>query len=410
MYFQRYYAPSRPAFSSIGLPRLRDLYLIILLTFLCHSVASGARVALSLYAINLGASALSVGMILGIYGILPMLSAVAAGRLSDRVGARYPMLIGAAGIAVGAIFPFLWPSLPGLYAASVFIGSGFMLYSVAMQNVAGHIGKPEDRATHLSLMALGFSFSLMIGPMLAGLAIDVVGHRNTFLIFAALPLFPVLALAFGMLRLPQVSRERASGAEHHVLDLLKDRTLLRIFVTMGLLSVAWELYTFMIPVYGSHIGLAPTAIGLIMGSFSAAILVIRFILPVFAKRLDALQVITAALMYAAALYVLFPLATSAWALAALSFLLGLGLGIPQPLVLVLLHNCAPAGRVGEAIGVRQASIYATQAFMPMIFGAVGTALGLGPVFWAGALCFAAGGLYGRRPRSSEDRGRQDRRG
>jgi predicted MFS family arabinose efflux permease len=375
---------------------LRDLYLLLVLTFLCHSVASGARVALSLQAISLGASTLAVGVLLGIYGVLPMLSAVPAGRLSDRIGARIPMLIGSAGIVIGAIIPYLWPSLPGLYGGSLFVGSGFMLYNVAMQNIAGHIGKPEDRAKNLSLMALGFSFSIMVGPMLAGVSIDAIGYRNTFLLFALMPIFPVAAIASGLLRLPDVPPPGTTGTKPRVLDLLKDPMLLKIFVTSALLSVAWELYTFVIPIYGSAIGLSPTAIGLIMGSFSAAILVVRVFLPFFAKRLDALRVIAATLLYSAVLYVFFPLSTSAWLLAVLSFLLGLGLGIPQPLVVVLLHNSVPAGRAGEAIGIRQAIIYATQAFMPMLFGAAGTAFGLAFVFWASAVLFAGGSVYGRR--------------
>ena len=376
---------------------MRDLYLLILLTFLCHCTAAGARVAVSLHAISLGASTLTVGVLLGMYGFLPMLSAIAAGRLSDRIGARMPMLVGAAAIALGAFVPFLWPTLGALFVSSAVVGCGFMLYNVAMQNVAGHMGRPEDRATNLSIMALGFSFSIMVGPMLAGVSIDAIGHRNTFLVFALLPVFAVIALACGLLRLPHVERQRESRSLA-VTDLLTDAFLLRIWITTGLLSVAWELYTFVIPVYGSEVGLTPTAIGLIMGSFSAAILAVRVVLPLFAKRLNPLHAIATTLIYAAALFVLFPLSSSAWVLAVLSFLLGLGLGIPQPLVIVLLHNSAPAGRVGEAIGIRQAIIYATQAFMPVAFGAGASAFGLAAVFWASALVFAGGGLYGRRGR------------
>jgi predicted MFS family arabinose efflux permease len=377
---------------------LRDLYLLIAITVLCHSSAAGVRVALSLYALDLGATALSVGLIMGIYGVLPMFFSVAAGRLSDRIGAQRPMLYGSAAIAAGAAIPFVWPSMAALYAGSCLVGSGFMFYNIAMQNVAGHIGRPEDRATNLSLISLGFSFSTMIGPSLAGFSIDAAGHRNTFLVFALLPLLPVAVLALRKLAVPAAPRQRTQGAQAPVLDLLRDRTLLRIFITSGMLSISWELYTFVLPVYGSSVGLSPTAIGLVMASFSAAILAIRVALPFFIKRVGTLQVISATLVYSAALYALFPFSASAWVLAGLSFLLGLAMGIPQPLIILLLHNTVPPGRAGEAIGLRQSTIYASQAFMPMVFGAVGSAFGLGPVFWASALCFAAAGWYGR-PRS-----------
>jgi MprA protease rhombosortase-interaction domain-containing protein len=40
----------------------------------------------------------------------------------------------------------------------------------------------------------------------------------------------------------------------------------------------------------------------------------------------------------------------------------------------------------------------SQISMPLLFGALGTALGMVPVFWATALLLSAGGLYARRRR------------
>ena len=38
----------------------------------------------------------------------------------------------------------------------------------------------------------------------------------------------------------------------------------------------------------------------------------------------------------------------------------------------------------------------SQIAMPLLFGAVGTALGMVPVFWATALLLCAGSFYARR--------------
>jgi predicted acyltransferase len=101
---------------------------------------------------------------------------------------------------------------------------------------------------------------------------------------------------------------------------------------------------------------------------------------------------------AAAAFFLFPLLERASFLMAVAFLLGLGLGMSQPMVMSLLHNTAPAGRVGEAIGVRMSLVNMSQIAMPLLFGALGTALGMVPVFWATALLLSLGGLYARRRR------------
>jgi len=44
----------------------------------------------------------------------------------------------------------------------------------------------------------------------------------------------------------------------------------------------------------------------------------------------------------------------------------------QPMVMSLLHNTTPAGRVGEAIGVRMSLVNMSQIAMPLLFGALGT--------------------------------------
>src|SRR5258705_13221492 len=126
------------------------------------------RVSVSLYAILLQATPFPVGVLMGLYALLPVLFAVSMGRLTDRIGWRAPMLVGSVAIAAGAILPFLWQSLFSLYPTSVLIGSGFMMYQVAAQHIIGYIGPPEGRPSDFRLSALGFSISGFLGPMIAG--------------------------------------------------------------------------------------------------------------------------------------------------------------------------------------------------------------------------------------------------
>jgi MFS family permease len=80
----------------------------------------------------------------------------------------------------------------------------------------------------------------------------------------------------------------------------------------------------------------------------------------------------------------------------LSFVLGLGLGMSQPMTLVLLHRLLPPARIGEAVGLRMSLIYATQTTLPVGFGAIGASVGLVPVFWSMSAAIVAGaGLIGR---------------
>jgi len=78
-------------------------------------------------------------------------------------------------------------------------------------------------------------------------------------------------------------------------------------------------------------------------------------------------------------------------LMAAAFLLGLGLGAAQPNVMSLLHDRAPAGRVGEALGVRTTIMNSSHVVLPLVFGAFGSLLGAGPAFWLMAMLLGGAG-------------------
>jgi predicted MFS family arabinose efflux permease len=232
--------------------------------------------------------------------------------------------------------------------------------------------------------------------MIAGFGIDAFGHVATFAALAAFPLVPIAVLALNKLHLPR-PHAHAPPPEpgRSVIDLLRHRELRHVFVASALLAAAWDMFTFAIPIYGSRIGLSASSIGLVLGSFSAATFVIRGLLPAISRRLTAWPLLTVSLATAAAAFLLFPLLERATFLMAVAFLLGLGLGMSQPMVMSLLHNAVPPGRVGEAIGVRMSLVNMSQITMPLLFGALGTVLGMVPVFWATALLLSAGSLYAR---------------
>ena len=110
--------------------------------------------------------------------------------------------------------------------------------------------------------------------------------------------------------------------------------------------------------------------------------------------------ITAALFTAGVAYLLFPIASNGTLLMAISFLLGLGLGSAQPMVMSLLHRVSPVGRTGEAVGVRTTLINASHTTLPLLFGGLGSALGTAPAFWALALILSVGGVFAGRHRGA----------
>ena len=70
------------------------IYLILFLGLLSWATFMSSRVLMSLYAIELGASAAAIGLLIALYGLGPLLLSVHAGKVSDRVGSYRPILLG----------------------------------------------------------------------------------------------------------------------------------------------------------------------------------------------------------------------------------------------------------------------------------------------------------------------------
>ena len=373
------------------------LALAILLTVLTHVAFVGSRVTIALYGIHLGATPLTVGVLMSLYAFLPMLLAVYAGRQLDRIGPERPMLYSCVGLVAAVALPGFWPSLAALHLAAMLIGTSFLFYHVALNNVIGQLGTPADRPVNFSWFALGFSISGFCGPLLAGFAIDGVGHRSTFLILAAFPTLATLVLYARRHLLPGAAGAQHGAGERRIGDLLREPRLRGAFIASAVLAMGWDLYTFVMPVYGSSIRLSASTIGVIMGTFAGATFLVRLAMPALSRHLREWPMVITAMSIAGVSYALFPLAESVPPLMALSFLLGLGLGCAQPFIMSLLYAASPPGRQGEVIGVRTTMLNGSHTFLPLAMGALGAALGMGPVFWAmAAFLFSGAGFAWRR--------------
>jgi MFS family permease len=372
------------------------LHQVVLLAMSLHVAFTGVRVALSLFALHLHAAPFTVGAIVSLMAVLPTLFSVPAGRGIDRIGVRGPLLAGTVGVVGGTALAVLVPRLEALFAVSCLVGSGFMLVFIAVNHLAGEMGDSKDRAKNFSFLALGFSTSGFLGPIITGVAIDRIGHRGTFILLGGFALLTLVGLLARRFEVPRHAVTAPAGTTPRLGDLFRDRTLRYVFLATGVLSPAWDMFTFVVPIHGSQIGLSATEIGLILGAFGGAIFCVRLIVPLILHRVSEWQMLVTAMVSAGVMYLVFPLVHGMPLLLALAFILGFGLGGAQPMIMSLLYSKAPVGRGAEAVGVRTLIINVSQAGMPLLFGALGEALGMTPVFWAMAICLLGSGYTARK--------------
>jgi MFS family permease len=376
---------------------------LCVIAMLNHVALTGGRVTVSLSALQIGLSTFTVGVLIAVFAVLPMLFSVKAGRWVDAVGIRRPMILGTGLLILGTLVPATSPTRISLLLASCCIGLGFMLHQVATQNVLG-MTRPHQRLRNFSWMSLAVAVSGFCGPLVGGLAIDHMGSDSAFAILAVGP----LGAALGLYRLRRylghgrIQPDAGQGARRRVSELLAQPALRRILLVNTILSGAWDSHLFVVPLFGVAIGLSATTIGVILASFSAATFVIRLALPYVQRRVRSWTLIRVAMGTAAADFMVYPFFTDVAILIGLSFVLGLALGSSQPSILALLHQHSPPGRAAEAVGLRMALINGSQVSLPLTFGALGAVIGVAPLFWAYAVMLGAAGWLNRNAPAEPD--------
>jgi MFS family permease len=368
------------------------VYLVVLLSVLNSIGQRGSKVAISLYALELGAGAAAVGVMAALFAIFPLLLAVHAGRISDRFGVRLPIVCGALTMAAALAFAYTVSEIHWLFVCPALVGLGHIFFHVSIHNLVGSLGAVGERTRNFSTFALGSAIAAFIGPSLAGFAIDLAGFRPAFAILAVVAAVPAVLVLVHRSLIPTRVRHEEEEQAKSAFDLLAIPALRRTLIMSGVTLTGIELFQFYLPIYGRSIGLAPSVIGMVLSSYAVAGFIVRSFMHRLAQRYTEAGVLTGSLFVAALAYFVVPGLADGWLLAAAAFALGLALGSAQPLTIILTYNHAPAGRSGEALGMRIMANKVTQIAVPLAFGGFGAAMGAVPVFLATAVFLLAAGL------------------
>ena len=361
---------------------------------------AGVRLAAPLQALRQGHSAWAVGILLGLFAVAPILLALPAGRLADRHGYHRPLRVAVALSVGGGLLALLSTGLAQgefilLCAAATLTGAGSNVGLITIQRTAGRTARDATGLRRVfSWLGVAPALSNVVGPVLAGVLIDLGGFPAAF---AAMALLPLASLWWAR-RVPhETPPPRSAGQPRHSSwELLHTPGLRRLLMVNWLLSASWDVHTFVVPILGHERGFSASAIGTVLGAFAAAVALIRLLIPMLAQHLREAQVLVGAMLATGLVLAAYPFVQSAWMMGVCAVLLGLALGAVQPMIMTTLHQITPHDRHGEAIALRSMTINFSSAVMPLMFGLAGAALGAASLFWVMGALVAAGSLPARR--------------
>jgi SP family galactose:H+ symporter-like MFS transporter len=142
------------------------------------------------------------GLVVAAVPIGAVAGAAIAGPAADTYGRRLMILLAAAVFIVGALISAAAPGVEVLVAARIVIGVAIGLASAAAPVYISEVAPPESRGRLVSFFQLAVTIGILVA-YLVGFAFDGIEGWRWML---GLGCVPALALAFGMIRMPQSPR------------------------------------------------------------------------------------------------------------------------------------------------------------------------------------------------------------
>lgn len=377
------------------------LRLVIAFSF-AQGAVSMARPAVSYRALALGADERAIGVIAGVYALLPLFAAVPLGRRTDH-GRCAPLLpVGVVLISGGCAMSGIANSLWAMAIWSGVMGLGHLCFVIGSQSLVARQSAPHEQDRNFGHFTIGASLGQLVGPIAAGAMIggpDMAGTSALALIVAGAGGAVALTSLWRIEHRDTAAKSRKdNGKPVPVGRILRARGVpAGIFISLAVLS-ATDILTAYLPVVGEHRGIAPSVIGLLLSLRAAATIACRLVLTPLLRLLGRSLLLTVTCLLAAVLCAGIALPVPVWALALMLAVLGFCLGVGQPLSMTTVVQAAPDGARSTALALRLTGNRLGQVAAPATAGLVAGVVGVAaPFVMLGALLLVSSGIALRSP-------------
>ncbi|CAN5219537.1 hypothetical protein BH23CHL1_BH23CHL1_16630 [soil metagenome] len=206
-------APSEPADDEALAPEVarRALYVLLITVVINLIGTTSYSPMLSIYARDLGATGLWVGILFGgFYGVRLFLGRP-IGAFSDRVGQRNVLLVSASIYPLLAVLYAVSPNVQSLVGTRLIHGiASAMMLPMAMAYV-GNLSKTGTAGRYASYFNFANFMGMAIGPLVGGLIVTYIAFKGPFYLLFVLAALNLPLLYFFLPKLPSTVETPGAG-------------------------------------------------------------------------------------------------------------------------------------------------------------------------------------------------------
>jgi DHA1 family multidrug resistance protein-like MFS transporter len=338
---------------------------------------------LPLYAENLGATGIWIGLIFAGFSISRTIITPVAGSLSDRRGRKLFLNIGLLTYAITSL-AYIWANSAALLTLVRLlqgVASG-MIMPIA-QAYVGDISPEGEEGKWMGYFNAAFFAGFGFGPLMGGVLTDHFGMSVAFSAMGGLNLLAFLTVVF---YLPEIRQRKIDASSRPSFkELVTSDTVRGIFTFQLALAVGRGAFAAFLPIFAAvYLGLSPTLIGVLL---AVNILLMAF-LQIYggniADRFNRRALIITGGLGNLAFLALIPLGGNFWDLLGICVLGGVAGAIARPALSALTIEEGRKFGMGSTTAIVAMSLSIGMAVGPLLSGVIADLANINSVFYFGA--------------------------
>lgn len=323
----------------------------------------------SLFIENLGANVLEISLVISLQGLVSTILMIPSGIFMSKIGEKRMLLISSITAMVTLIFYTLARGWQELLPWALIYGSIFSTFVVTRMSIIADHSSTENRATTYGLMNMTWSLGSLLGPLIAGLLVDMYGWNPLFYLASFISVLSIIPALFfkGKTTIIKVNKKEEPD---HTFDSKTVRIISLFFLMQLAMCTGMGVINIIMPLYLIRIfSTSMTEVGIFL-SIGVGLSTLLAQLPsgLVADKFGNKKVLLSCALLTALLYLLAPFMGNYLLLVIVYMLINASWSMTWPSSVAYLVNSVPKPKRSIAISIRQTGIRLGFTIGPLIGG------------------------------------------
>ena len=374
------------------MPTIKQVFPILALSVFSSMLGVGIISPLiPLYAENLGATGIWLGIIFASFSASRAIFMPIIGKLSDRNGRKLFLCIGLLIYSLTSL-GYIWGnSISQLTLVRLIQGSAAGMIIPIAQAYVGDIAPEGEEGTWMGYFNAAFFTGFGCGPVMGGALTEHFGMTVAFSTMGGLNL---LALLIVTLFLPEIRQKKTPKSPRPSFRKISNSSIVRALLSFRLsFSMGRGIVATFLPVFASvYIGLSPTLIGILLAVNILLMSLLQIYSGNIADRFNRRALVAAGSLANLVFLVLIPLGGNFWQLLGICALGGIGGAIAMPAASALTVEEGRRFGMGSTIAMFTMAMSIGMVIGPLLGGVMADFVNINSVFYSGAAIGLVGSI------------------